>query len=121
MFCVLKNTNQFFQRQSHKSTQIKGVQSYLCEVEVEQAEGEELQADGAAVEQPVGQRLQLVGLHYIFKVEREEGRPQRCPQQTQEQKHALVTEALVSVVQNEPELQVNENKQARVEDGVDGG
>lgn len=100
---------------------MKGLQSYLGEVEVEQAEGEELQADGAAVEQPVGQRLQLVGLQYIFKVEREEGRPQRCPQQTQEQKHALVAEALVSVVQNEPELQVNEDEQERVEDGVDGG
>ena len=95
--------------------------SYLCEVEVEQAEGEELQADGAAVEQPVGQRLQLVRLHHIFKVEREEGRPQRGPQQTQKQKHTLVAEALVSVVQNEPELQVDENKQERVEDGVDGG
>lgn len=93
---------------------------YLCEVEIEQTQGEELQADGAAVEQPVGQRLQLVGLHHIFKVKREEGRPQRCPQQTQEQKHALVAEALVSVVQNEPELQVDENKQERVEDGVDG-
>lgn len=93
---------------------------YLCEVEVEQAEGEELQADGAAVEQPVGQRLQLVGLHHIFKVEREERRPQRCPQQAQKQKHALIAETLVSVVQNEPELQVDENKQEGVEDGVDG-
>lgn len=104
--------------QTHTHTQ---TDSYLCEVEVEQAEGEELQADGAAVEQPVGQRLQLVRLHHIFKVEREEGRPQRGPQQTQKQKHTLVAEALVSVVQNEPELQVDENKQERVEDGVDGG
>lgn len=95
--------------------------SHLREVEVEQAEREELQTDGAAVEQPEGQRLQLVGLHHIFKVEREEGRPQRSPQQTQEQKHALEAEALVSVVQNEPELQVDENKEERVEDGVDDG
>lgn len=97
------------------------VQPYLCEVEVEQAEGEELQADGAAVEQPVGQRLQLVGLHHIFEVEGEEGGPQGCPQQAQEQKHTLVAEALVSIVQDEPELQVDEDKQERVEDGVDGG
>lgn len=95
--------------------------TYLREVEVQQAECEELQADGAAVEQPVGQRLQLVGLHHIFKVEREEGRPQRCPQQTQEQKHTLVAEALVAVMQDEPELQVDENKEERVENGVDGG
>lgn len=95
------------------------VQSYLCEVKVEQTEGEELQADGAAVEQPVGQRLQLVGLHHVFKVKREEGRPERCPQQAQEQKHTLVAEALVSVVQNEPELQVHENKQERGEGRVD--
>ncbi|MEQ2247608.1 hypothetical protein ILYODFUR_011028 [Ilyodon furcidens] len=98
-----------------------GSYTYLCEVEVEQAECEELQADGAAVEQPVGQRLQLVGLHHIFKVEREEGRPQRCPQQAQEQKHGLVAEALVAVMQDEPELQVDENKEERVEDCVDGG
>lgn len=92
---------------------------YLGEVQVEEAECEELQADGAAVEQPVGQRLQLVGLHHIFKVERKEGRPQRCPQQAQKQKHTLVAEALVPVVQNEPELQVHENKQEGVQDCVD--
>lgn len=92
---------------------------YLCEVQVEKAECEELQADRATVEQPVGQRLQLVGLHHIFKVKRKEGCPQRCPQQTQEQEHTLVAEALVSVVQNKPELQVHKNKQGRVEDCVD--
>lgn len=97
------------------------LQSYLCEVEVEEAEGEELQAHWAAVQEPVGQRLQLVGLHHILEVEREEGGPQGCPQQAQEQEDALVAEALVSVVQDEPELQVDENKQGRVEDGVDGG
>lgn len=95
------------------------VHPYLGEVQVEEAECEELQADGAAVEQPVGQRLQLVGLHHIFKVERKEGRPQRCPQQAQKQKHTLVAEALVPVVQNEPELQVHENKQEGVQDCVD--
>lgn len=105
---------------NNHSLSLSHTHTYLCEVEVEQAEGEELQADGAAVEQPVGQRLQLVGLHHIFKVKREERRPQRCPQQTQEQKHTLVAETLVSVVQNEPELQVDENKQEGVEDGVDG-
>uniref|UniRef100_A0A3B5MUU7 Thioredoxin domain containing 16 n=1 Tax=Xiphophorus couchianus TaxID=32473 RepID=A0A3B5MUU7_9TELE len=47
------------------------------------------------------------------KVEREESRPQRCPQQAQEQKHALVAEALVAVMQDEPELQVDENKEER--------
>ena len=88
---------------SHTHTH-KECRGYLCEVQVEKAECEELQADRATVEQPVGQRLQLVGLHYIFKVKREEGRPQRCPQQTQKQEHTLVAEALVSVVQNKPEL-----------------
>lgn len=92
---------------------------YLCEVQVEKAECEELQADRATVEQPVGQRLQLVGLHHILKVKRKEGRPQRCPQQTQEQEHTLVAEALVSVVQNKPELEVHKNKEERVEDCVD--
>lgn len=122
---ALKHRTSFHCNHNSKSLtttiQAERGQSYLCEVEVEQAECEELQADGAAVEQPVGQRLQLVGLHHIFKVEREEGRPQSSPQQAQEQKHALVAEALVSVVQNEPELQVNEKKQARIEDDVDGG
>lgn len=96
------------------------VQSYLCEVEVQEAEGEELQAHGAAVEQPVGQRLQPVGLHHISEVEGEEGRPQRGPQQAQEQEHALVAEALVSVVQDEPQLQVDEGEQDAVQDGVHG-
>lgn len=92
---------------------------YLCEVQVKKAECEELQADRTTVEQPVGQRLQLIGLHHIFKVKRKEGRPQRCPEQTEKQKHTLVTEALVSVVQNKPELQVHKNKKERVEDCVD--
>lgn len=91
---------------------------YLCEVQVKKAECEELQADRATVEQPVGQRLQLIGLHHIFKVKRKEGRPQRCPKQTQKQKHTLVAEALVSVVQNKTELQVHKNKKERVEDCV---
>lgn len=93
--------------------------SYLSEVQVEETEGEELQADGAAVEQPVGQRLQLVGLHHVLKVEGEEGRPQRSPQQAQKQKHALVAEALVSVVQDEPQLQVDEHEEEGVEHRVD--
>lgn len=93
--------------------------SYLREVQVEEAEGEELQADGAAVEQPVGQRLQLVSLHHVLEVEGEEGRPQCSPQQAQEQKHALVAEALVSVVQDQPQLQVDEHEQERVEHRVD--
>lgn len=93
---------------------------HLCEVEVEQTQGEELQTHWAAVEEPVGQRLQLVGLGHIGEVEGEEGRPESCPQQTQEQKHTLEAEALVSVVQNEPELQVDEEEDQEVEGSVDG-
>lgn len=109
----------FFIKAGHTPSSHTNTLPYLGEVQVEEAECEELQADGAAVEQPVGQRLQLVGLHHIFKVERKEGRPQRCPQQAQKQKHTLVAEALVPVVQNEPELQVHENKQEGVQDCVD--
>lgn len=92
--------------------------SDLCEVEVEQAEGAELQAHGEAVEEPEGQRLQLARLGHVAEVEREESGPKGRPEQTQEEEHTPVAEALVAVVQDEPELRVDEKEEQGVEERV---
>lgn len=94
--------------------------SDLSEVEVEEAEGAELKAHGAAEEEPEGQRLQAARLGHVVEVEGEERGPEGRPEQTQEQEHTPVAEALVSVVQDEPELRVDEEEEQRVEQRVDG-
>lgn len=95
--------------------------SHLCTVEVHEAESEELQADGEAVEQPEGKGSESVGGHTVSKVEGEEEGTQSGPQQTQEQEGRLVAESLVPVSQNQPELSVDKGEEQRVEDGVGDG
>lgn len=94
---------------------------HLREVQVNEAESEELQTDGEAVEQPVGGHGQVIGLYCIAEVEGEEDGSQGCPQQAQEEKDALVAPALVSVQVEEPELNVDHQEepsvQRRVQDG----
>lgn len=102
-------------------TPLTASRAHLCEVKVHEAEGEELQADGEAVEQPEGNGSQRVGRHKVLKVEGEEHGAQRRPQQAQGQEHGLVAEALVSVPQDQPELDVDEDEEEGVEDGVDHG
>lgn len=94
--------------------------SDLSEVEVEEAEGAELQAHGEAVEEPEGQRLQLARLGHVVEVEGEESGPEGRPEQTQEQEDTPVAEALVAVVQDEPELRVDEEEEQRVQERVHG-
>ena len=95
--------------------------AHLCTVEVHEAEREELQADGEAVQQPEGEGSESVGGHTVPEVEGEEEGAQGGPQQTQEQEGRLVAEALVSVPQHQPELGVDEGEEQRVEDGVGDG
>lgn len=93
--------------------------SHLCKVEVHQAEGEELEAHGEAVEQPEGEGFQGVGRDKVLEVEREEYGAQGRPQQAQGQEGGLVAEALVAVPQHQPELDVDEGEEEGVEDGID--
>jgi len=92
--------------------------THLCEVQIHEAEGEELQAHGETVEQPEGEGSQCVCGHTVSEIKREEERTQSRPQQTQEQKHSLVAEAFVSVSQHQPQLRVHERKEQCVEDRV---
>lgn len=95
------------------------LQTHLSEVQVHEAEREELQADRAAVQQPEGEGSQGVRRHKVPEVEGEEDGAQRRPQQAQEQEHGLVAEPLVSVPQHQPQLHVDEGEEEGVEDGVD--
>lgn len=92
--------------------------SHLCEVKIHKTQCEELKTHREAVEQPEGDGTQRVSRHTVSEIKGEEEDTQRCPQQTQEQKHRLITEALVSVSQHQPELSVHESKEQRVEAGV---
>lgn len=93
--------------------------THLCKVKVHETESEELEADGEAVEQPEGKGPQCVGCDKVLEVEGEEHRAQGRPQQAQEQERGLIAEALVSVPQDQPELDVDEDEEEGVEDGVD--
>lgn len=92
--------------------------THLCKVEIHEAEGEELEADWEAVEQPEGEGSQRVGGHKVLEVEGKEHGAQGGPQQTQGQKGGLVAEAFVTVPQYQPELDVDEDEEEGVEDGV---
>ncbi len=100
------------------NSKVQRCQTHLCEVQIHEAEREELQADWETVEQPERQGSQRVCCHAVPEIKGEEQRSKSRPQQTQEQKHRLVAEALVSVSQHQPELHVHERKEQRVEDGV---
>lgn len=93
--------------------------THLCKVKVHETESEELEADREAVEQPEGKGPQGVGCDKILEVEGEEHGAQGRPQQAQGQERGLVAEALVSVPQDQPELDVDEDEEEGVEDGVD--
>lgn len=95
------------------------INPHLRKVKVHEAEREELEADGEAVEQPKGKRSQSVGRDKVPEVEGEEHGAQRRPQQAQEQEHGLVAEAFVSVPKHQPELDVDEDEEQGVEHGVD--
>lgn len=95
--------------------------SYLSEVQVDEAEGEELQADGGAVEQPVRGRRQVVGLQSVTEVEGEEGGAEGRPQQAEEQEDALVAPSLVSVQVEAPQLGVHHQEESGVQRGVEDG
>lgn len=94
---------------------------HLREVQVDEAEREELQTDGEAVEQPVGGHGQVVGLHGIEEVEGEEDGAQGGPQQAQEEEDALVAPALVPVQVEEPELDIDHQEEAAVQRRVQDG
>lgn len=100
---------------------MQGLTTHLCKVKVHETECEELQAHREAIEQPKWQGPQCVGCDEVFEVKGEEHRPQGRPQQAQEQEHSLITEALVSVPQDQPELHVDEDEEQGVEDGVHHG
>lgn len=93
--------------------------THLCKVKVHETEREELEADRETVEQPKGKGSQSVGRDKVFEIEGEKHGAQGRPQQAQEQEHSLVAEALVSVPEDQPELDVDEDEEQRVEDGVD--
>ncbi|TNN41082.1 hypothetical protein EYF80_048746 [Liparis tanakae] len=88
---------------------------------VDEAEREELQADGEAVEQPVERGRQVVGLQSVAEVEGEQGGADGGPEQAEEQEDALVAPPLVSVEVEEPELRVHHQEQSAVQGGVEGG
>ena len=72
----------------------------LREEDAEQRHDGVLQEGREAEEQPVRQEAQLVGRSRILEEEAEERRAKRRPNQAQVQKHGLVAQALVAVVQD---------------------
>jgi len=96
-------------------------ESYPSEIQVDEAESEELQADGEAVEQPVDCSRQVVGLQSVAEVEGEQGGAERGPEQAEEQEDALVAPPLVSGEVEEPELRVHRQEQSAVQGGVEDG
>lgn len=95
--------------------------SYLSEVEVDETEGEELQTNREAVEEPVKHCGQAIGFQGITEVEREQSGAKSRPEKTEEQKHTLVAPALVSVQKEEPELNVDDQEETSVESSVEDG
>ncbi|MBZ3876895.1 Thioredoxin domain-containing protein 16 [Sciurus carolinensis] len=97
---------------------------YLRQVEVEETERGELETGGEAVEQPVGEEVQVSGRPEQGQrtAEREgggeEGGPERCPQETEEEAEALVTQPPLAVEEQPPQLQVGKGEERGVEQGV---
>lgn len=86
---------------------------------MEQTEGEELQADGGVVEQPVGEWVEFIVPGTVVQVEGEEDGPAASPEQAQGEEGALITGPLLPVVQQQPEMpiDVEEEQQAEPRDG----
>lgn len=61
------------------------------------------------------------GLVDILDEDGEEDGPQAGPEQTEEQQYCLVAEPFVPVVEDQDELNVDEEKEQRVEDDERGG
>ena len=55
-------------------------QTYLSEVQVDETQGEKLQAHWAAVQEPVDWGGQVVGCHSIAKVKGKKRGAQGCPE-----------------------------------------
>lgn len=92
---------------------------YLCKIQVDEIESEELQTHGEAVEQPVGSHRQVVGLHSVTEVKREESGSEGSPQEAEEQEDALVAPSFVSVQVEEPELYVDHQKEPTIQNRVE--
>lgn len=96
-------------------------QLYLSEIQINEAECEELQTDGQTVEQPVDCHGQVVGLQCIVEVEREQCGAQSSPEQAEEQEDTLVAPSFVSVEVEEPQLDVHQQEECSVQSGVQDG
>lgn len=94
---------------------------YLCKIQVDEIESEELQTNGEAVEQPVGSHRQVVGLQSVTEVKREESGPEGSPQEAEEQEDTLVAPSFVSVQVEEPELDVDHQKEPSIQSCVEDG
>lgn len=92
--------------------QIHHLRIYLGKVQVHEGQGEELQADGAAVQKPEKKGAQMIGPEGVPEVEGKKGGAQGGPEETEEEEDCLVAEFLVAVEEDEPKLGVDrEEKQ----------
>ena len=69
-----------------------------------------LEDGGEAEEEPVGEETQLVRRRRVLEKEAEQRRPQRRPDQANVEKYGLIAEPLVAMVQDEPQLKVDEEE-----------
>lgn len=92
---------------------------YLRKIQVDEIESEELQTHGEAVEQPVGSHRQVVGLQSIAEVKGKESGPEGRPQEAEEQEDALVAPSFVSVQVEEPQLDVDHQKEPSIQSCVE--
>lgn len=95
--------------------------AYLCEVKIHQSQGEKLEADWEAIEKPEDEGAERICCDKVFEVKWKEHSPKRGPKQAQKQKDSLVTEPLVPVVKNQPELDVDEHKKQWIKNSIYNG
>ncbi len=84
----------------------------------QQAKCPELQAYREAVEQPVQKRPKIIGRVSVCEVKRKQCCSKACPQQAKKQKHGLVAESLMFILENHPKLNVNNKEQKAIQGGV---
>lgn len=94
---------------------------YLSEVKIHQCQCKKLEAHGEAVKQPEGERAERIGRDKVSEVKGKEHRPKRRPEQAEEEKDRLVAEPLVPVVEDQPELDVDEDEEEGIKDRVGNG
>lgn len=95
--------------------------AYLCEVKIHQGQGKKLEADWEAIEEPENEGAERICCDKVFEVKWKEHSPKRGPKQAQKQKDSLVTEPLVPVVQDQPELNVDEHKKKWIKNSIYNG